>query len=62
MADALPRHPRLDVRAHRHHGRNGGAVAALYTTPEKIHTYAQAVTTGDALVAINTTTAGRDLI
>src|SRR5665647_844596 len=29
------------------------AVAGLYTTPEKIHTYAQAVTSGDALVAIN---------
>ena len=37
-----------------------GAVAALYTTPEKIHTYAQAVTAGDALVAINGRVEGID--
>ena len=37
-----------------------GAVAALYATPEKIHTYAQAVTAGDALVAINGRVEGID--
>ncbi len=37
-----------------------GAVAALYSTPEKIHTYAQAVTAGDALVAINGRVEGID--
>ena len=37
-----------------------GAVAGLYTTPEKIHTYAQAVTAGDALVAINGRVEGID--
>ena len=36
------------------------AVAGLYTTPEKIHTYAQAVTAGDALVAINGRVEGID--
>src|SRR5665647_3296585 len=36
------------------------AVASLYTTPEKIHTYAQAVTSGDALVAINGRVEGID--
>ena len=36
------------------------AVAGLYTTPEKIHTYAQAVTSGDALVAINGRVEGID--
>jgi len=30
-----------------------GSIAALYTTPEQIHAYAQAVTAGDALVMIN---------
>jgi ABC-2 type transport system permease protein len=30
-----------------------GSIAGIYTTPEKIHTYAEAVTAGDALVAIN---------
>ena len=39
-----------------------GAVAGLYTTPEKIHTYAQAVTSGDALVAINGRVEGLSLI
>jgi len=37
-----------------------GAVAGLYTTPEKIHTYAQAVTAGNALVAINGKVEGID--
>ena len=37
-----------------------GAIAALYTTPEKIHTYAQAVTAGEALVAINGRVEGID--
>jgi ABC-2 type transport system permease protein len=37
-----------------------GAVAGLYTTPEKIHTYAEAVTAGDALVAINGRVEGID--
>ncbi len=36
------------------------AVAGLYTTPEKIHTYAQAVTAGNALVAINGRVEGID--
>lgn len=36
------------------------AVAGLYNTPEKIHTYAQAVTSGDALVAINGRVEGID--
>ncbi len=36
------------------------AVAGLYTTPEKIHSYAQAVTAGDALVAINGRVEGID--
>ena len=36
------------------------AIAGLYTTPEKIHTYAQAVTSGDALVAINGRVEGID--
>src|SRR5664279_4742649 len=36
------------------------AVAGLYTTPEKIHTYAAAVTTGSALVAINGKVEGID--
>ncbi len=39
---------------------SAGAVAGLYTTPEKIHTYAQAVTVGDALVAINGRVEGID--
>ncbi len=37
-----------------------GAIAGLYDTPEKIHTYAQAVTAGDALVAINGRVEGID--
>ena len=37
-----------------------GAVAGLYSTPEKIHTYAQAVTAGVALVAINGRVEGID--
>ncbi len=37
-----------------------GSIAGLYTTPEKIHTYAQAVTAGDALVAINGRVEGID--
>ncbi len=37
-----------------------GAVAGLYTTPEQIHTYAVAVTAGDALVAINGRVEGID--
>ena len=36
------------------------AVAGLYTTPEKIHTYAQAVTAGGALAAINGRVEGID--
>lgn len=36
------------------------AVAAIYSTPDKIHTYAQAVTAGDALVAINGRVEGID--
>ena len=36
------------------------AVAGLYDTPEKIHTYAQAVTSGDSLVAINGRVEGID--
>jgi ABC-2 type transport system permease protein len=36
------------------------AVAALYGTPEEIHGYAQAVTAGDALVAINGRVEGID--
>jgi ABC-2 type transport system permease protein len=36
------------------------AVAGLYTTPEKIHSYAEAVTAGDALVAINGRVEGID--
>lgn len=36
------------------------AVAALYGTPEKVHTYAQAATAGDALVAINGRVEGID--
>jgi ABC-2 type transport system permease protein len=36
------------------------AVAGLYTTPEEIHTYAQAITSGDALVAINGRVEGID--
>jgi ABC-2 type transport system permease protein len=37
-----------------------GSIAGLYTTPEKIHTYAQAVTAGDALVVINGRVEGID--
>ena len=37
-----------------------GSIAALYTTPEQIHTYAQAVTAGDALVVINGRVEGVD--
>jgi ABC-2 type transport system permease protein len=37
-----------------------GSIAALYTTPEQIHTYAQAVTAGDALVVINGRVEGID--
>ncbi len=36
------------------------AVAGLYDTPAKIHTYAQAVTSGDSLVAINGRVEGID--
>jgi ABC-2 type transport system permease protein len=36
------------------------AVASLYTTPETIHTYAQVVTAGDALVAVNGRVEGID--
>ncbi len=36
------------------------SIAGLYPTPEKIHTYAQAVTAGDALVAINGRVEGID--
>ncbi|MGH2513440.1 MAG: ABC transporter permease, partial [Candidatus Limnocylindrales bacterium] len=39
---------------------SAAAVAGIYTTPEKIHTYAQAVTAGDALVAINGRVEGID--
>ena len=37
-----------------------GSIAGLYSTPEQIHTYAQAVTSGDALVAINGRVEGID--
>jgi ABC-2 type transport system permease protein len=37
-----------------------GSIAGLYTTPEKIHSYAQAVTSGDALVVINGRVEGID--
>jgi ABC-2 type transport system permease protein len=37
-----------------------GSIAGLYDTPEKIHTYAQAATAGDALVAINGRVEGID--
>jgi ABC-2 type transport system permease protein len=37
-----------------------GAVAGLYTTPEKIHTYARAAGAGNALVAINGRVEGID--
>jgi len=37
-----------------------GSIAALYTTPEEIHTYAQAVTAGDALVVVNGRVEGID--
>jgi ABC-2 type transport system permease protein len=37
-----------------------GSIAALYPTPESIHSYAQAATTGDALVAINGRVEGID--
>ena len=37
-----------------------GSIAGIYTTPEKIHTYAQAATAGDALVAINGRVEGID--
>jgi ABC-2 type transport system permease protein len=37
-----------------------GSIAALYDTPAKIHSYAQAVTTGDALVMINGRVEGID--
>ncbi|HET9614215.1 MAG TPA: hypothetical protein VFP22_05355, partial [Candidatus Limnocylindrales bacterium] len=37
-----------------------GSIAALYATPEQIHTYAQAVTGGDALVVINGRVEGID--
>lgn len=37
-----------------------GSIAGLYTTPEQIHAYAQAVTAGDALVAINGRVEGID--
>jgi ABC-2 type transport system permease protein len=37
-----------------------GSIAGIYTTPEKIHSYAQAVTAGDALVAINGRVEGID--
>ena len=37
-----------------------GGVAGIYTTPEQIHSYAQAVTAGDALVAINGRVEGID--
>ena len=37
-----------------------GSIAGLYTTPESIHTYAQAATAGEALVAINGRVEGID--
>jgi ABC-2 type transport system permease protein len=37
-----------------------GSIAGLYDTPEKIHSYAQAVTAGDALVVINGRVEGID--
>jgi ABC-2 type transport system permease protein len=37
-----------------------GSIAELYSTPEQIHTYAQAVTAGDALVVINGRVEGID--
>ncbi len=37
-----------------------GSIAGLYTTPEQIHTYAQAVTSGNALVVINGRVEGID--
>lgn len=37
-----------------------GSIAGLYTTPEKIRAYAEAVTAGDALVAINGRVEGID--
>ena len=37
-----------------------GSIAGLYPTPEKIHSYAQAATAGDALVAINGKVEGID--
>ncbi len=37
-----------------------GSIAGLYPTPEKIHSYAQAATAGDALVAINGRVEGID--
>ena len=37
-----------------------GSIAGLYNTPEKIHTYAQAATTGEALVAVNGRVEGID--
>ena len=37
-----------------------GSIAGLYATPEKIHSYAQAATAGDALVAINGRVEGID--
>jgi ABC-2 type transport system permease protein len=37
-----------------------GSIAGLYATPESIHTYAQAVTAGDALVVINGRVEGID--
>ena len=37
-----------------------GSIAGLYTTPEQIHTYARAVTAGNALVVINGRVEGID--
>ncbi len=37
-----------------------GSIAGLYTTPSQIHTYAQAVTAGDALVVVNGRVEGID--
>ena len=37
-----------------------GSIAGLYPTPDKIHSYAQAATAGDALVAINGRVEGID--
>ena len=37
-----------------------GSIAGLYATPEKIHSYAQAATAGDALLAINGRVEGID--